>query len=311
MDNNIKKSDEELSYELTCLQQQAAPYTNTFSSLFKGLLGCGAVFFANFVFFNSTTILYMSLAAIVILVIILIPVGAKANFYTTKMHNIFMDNNIVKDVLCEFFKVLEYDKYKHINSRVFKDTNLMPTFDKISGGDYVKGIYRGSNIEFSDITLTGVSKGKSNSSIVFKGMWIVYDLDKEVPAKLLVRENIFDSKSGKYRQVKNDIATDNTFFNERYEVQTADPHTAFYILTPHFMERINNLNNRIGGRLYLNFQRKKVFIALNSNHNMFEIDYNSPNGQNIAHMRDKFRWEIRCIIDIIDELRQNKALFEE
>lgn len=47
---------------------------------------------------------------------------------------------------------------------------------------------------------------------------------------------------------------------------------AFYILTPHIIERIKLLSSKINGDIILSFIDNKLYIGINNKRNLYEIE---------------------------------------
>ena len=67
------------------------------------------------------------------------------------------------------------------------------------------------------------------------------------------------------------METENLAFNEQFQILTNDAHSAFYTLTPHFMEHILSADNMANGRTMLCFDEDRVHIAIDNNRDSFEI----------------------------------------
>lgn len=102
--------------------------------------------------------------------------------------------------------------------------------------------------------------------------------------------------------------TENTAFNKKYQILTDDPHTMFYILTPHFMEYIVSADTAANGQTNFCFTGDRVRVALQNTLDFFEIG-NIKSVSDIEGLRAKFRSEMRYIVGILDELLKNEFLF--
>ena len=102
---------------------------------------------------------------------------------------------------------------------------------------------------------------------------------------------------------------ENTAFNDRFLVTSADAHEAYYILTPHMMEYILTMAGRSGGEVYMAFLRGgKLHIAVKTERDFFELGKTKTN---IDELRSKFREEIKWFTDIIDILRVEDTLYKK
>jgi len=229
---------------------------------------------------------------------------------------LFLSEHVVRDILCEFFEVEQFRHDSHIPRAVIKDASLIRGFDNCYGSDLVTGRYKGVNFMFSDIrltieTTTVDSEGNTSTteSDVFKGTWFICNLTKDIPQKLTVRENSKKLLGKGFRNESKGIATENIEFNKRYEILCDKPHTAFYVLTPHFMEKITTANNQAGGRFFLCFHRNQVHMAVYNNRDFFDICRAST--KNVEVLREKSRSEMRYLTGLVDILIGNEFLFGE
>lgn len=213
---------------------------------------------------------------------------------------------IVTAALQEVFDEVEYLPHSHLDESVVYNTDMGFPFDvdKITGSDYVRGNYRGAEIEMSDmrlinITYTTDSKGRSHrqETTVFEGLWLICDFGKALSADLRLSE-----RSALFGKLAiGGIKTESEAFNQRFHIQSQSQHDAFYILTPHMMEYILSMDAKGGGDTYMRFLKEgKVHIAINSGRNAFEM---GSLNTDVAALRQKFVAEIRYVTDIIDELR--------
>ena len=133
------------------------------------------------------------------------------------------------------------------------------------------------------------------------------DFGKELSADLLVskaRKKV--PLLGKRR--KNKVESENAEFNKEFSIYSDSAHDAFYVLTPHMMEYIMEMNKKSQGNSYLRFQKDgKVHIAIDSGRDSFELG--SVKKINVQELREQFIEEIRYITDLIDELRLVDTLY--
>ncbi len=217
-----------------------------------------------------------------------------------------ISENLVRSALGSVFEDVQYDAFGHIPDSVVENTNMnFPfDFDEISGSDYVRATYQGLNVEMSDLTLVNVTTRVDSDghihhdrTTVFRGMWRICDFGKELAADLIISERTAIGKKLGLGGVK----TENEAFNKQFHIESGDEHTVFYVLTPHMMEYIVQMDAKGAGDTYMHYTRQgKVHIAINSKRDSFEIGHGKPD---VAALREKFLSEIRYVTDLIDELR--------
>jgi hypothetical protein len=219
--------------------------------------------------------------------------------------------NVTRAALEGLFTVEEYRPHQHIHSASISAADLVKDWNRISGSDFVRGQYKGHNIQFSDVKLEKETEytdddgdTRTRTELRFKGQWLVLELEKELPSPVLLRER----KGLLKGRAKSDVETENAAFNEKYLILTQDGHTAFYVLTPHFMEFLMRADEKVHGRSYFAFGGNTVDIALDTHRDLFEAGMKSA-AKDLDALRARQREEARFLTDILDELLQNEYLF--
>jgi len=96
---------------------------------------------------------------------------------------------------------------------------------------------------------------------------------------------------------------ENVAFNEQFNVLTEDPHTAFYILTPQFMEIILSARERAYDKKHMCFTGEHLHIAIDTESDFFEAR------RSVVALKARVQNEIDYIKNIIDEFLLNERLF--
>ncbi|MCD8089318.1 MAG: DUF3137 domain-containing protein [Clostridiales bacterium] len=229
-----------------------------------------------------------------------------------------ISDNIMPVILDGIFEEWEYKPKERLPDSIVKKVDLeIPHYVKIKGSDYIKAVYKGINIEMSDIefiderteTYTdskGETRIETRDVTVFKGLWFVCDFKKELEADLLLREKkAGENALGKVFKGKNTVQTESEAFNKKFVIRSADPHTVFYVLTPHMMEYILSMDEKAKGETHMRFCGSKVHIAINSGRDAFEID--NTDIKNPDKIKEDFSADLKYVTDLIDELRLSDA----
>jgi hypothetical protein len=130
-----------------------------------------------------------------------------------------------------------------------------------------------------------------------------FTFNKNFKGKLQVRERGFVTWFSKYKKVKMESMT----FNKKFTTYSTEDHTAFYILTPHLMEELLEMERARRGDFYFSFIDGEMFIALDNRRDNFELPTFAKIDESIG---DKFEHEFNIIKEIIDELKLNKNIFK-
>jgi hypothetical protein len=222
-----------------------------------------------------------------------------------------VSSNIVHGVLADTFELQLYAPGSYIAERTVRNSGLLQQpFNRISGSDLVEGTYRGVKFSFSDLHIqheTGSGKNRSVKTR-FHGQWLICGLAKDVPFRIMLRER--GGAIGAGKRAKSSIETENMDFNKRVHIETKDPHTAFYVLTPHFMEYILKAKKRANACTQMLFNGREVHIALHNGRDLFEpFGKNVFAMKNIQTLRMQMKWDVNYITGVIDELLLNENLF--
>jgi hypothetical protein len=197
---------------------------------------------------------------------------------------------------------------------------------EFTGSDYLKGKYKGCEVECCDFEVTKLTRkteidsdGQLTKSeeyeTLFKGQWMSCQLRKPVPGKVRVCETASRATLSplrfiageRARAIKGDVETENTAFNEKFQILD-DGHSALLILTPHFMEYVLSTDSKAHGRTRRCFSGDRVHIAVHNRKDLFEVK-KKKELNNIPALKERIQGELKYLTDILDELFQNDNLF--
>ena len=128
-------------------------------------------------------------------ILIILGLGGVVLLFLGLGHKIRLKNmvseNIVRAVLEEFFAMEMYSVNGHISDGLIRGASLVRGWDRIEGGDYVKGTYKGLDIQFSDVRLIQVETKRDDKgdetkteTDIFRGPWLVCDFGRRLPESL-------------------------------------------------------------------------------------------------------------------------------
>ena len=227
-----------------------------------------------------------------------------------------LSENIVSSVLSEVFDDVEYNAFGRISDKTLESAGMVFPFshESMRGSDYVKGTYKGLNVELSDVELIHVTdyydeeleQWKQTEEKVFQGQWLVCDFGKELVGEVHLSEG---GRKLRKQHKNNSVEMENAAFNDRFLVTAENAEEAYYILTPHMMEYILSMAGKSGGDVYLSFLRGgKLHIAVQTGKDFFEL---GKSAAKVDELRQKFLRELRWFTDIIDELRVEETLYKK
>ena len=227
-----------------------------------------------------------------------------------------LSDNIVSGVLNEVFENVEYNAFGRIPSAQVKDAGMVFPFeyDSVRGSDYIKGTYKGLNVELSDVELCHVvshydeemQQWRDEEQKVFMGQWLICDFGKELSGEVHLSAN---AKALRKQRRDDSVEMENPAFNDRFLVTAADAQEAYYLLTPHMMEYILTAAGKAGGEVYMAFLRGgRLHIAVKTGRDFFELGKSQANADGL---RQKFLGELCWFTDIIDALRLEDSLYRK
>lgn len=165
--------------------------------------------------------------------------------------------------------------------------------------DLITAEYLDVQFKMCDIHLEEVrGSGKDKSVVtVFKGPYMEFDFNKDFIGKVQVREKSKATLFSDYERIE----MESVEFNKVFKVYSTVDHTTFYILTPHIMEKLIELEKENHGRFYFSFIDGKMYIALDNRKDNFELSIVRKINKSV----EIFEKQLSIIIDIIEEMKLN------
>ena len=209
---------------------------------------------------------------------------------------------------------VNFDLDHGIDREIIADTQMMHMGDRFTSNDYISGQYKGVNFEYSDVHIEDEcedSEGRTYYVTLFRGQWFIFDFNKTFKSNLQICESDFRNAKRnswfgpeKYKKVE----LEDIDFNKKFKVFAQNNLEAFYILTPHTIERIKTLNNNTYGSLLFCFIDNKLHVGLHSGKDSFEASIFKTIDENKE--KSKVSQEIDTILNFIDVLNLDNTLFK-
>ncbi|MCL1895545.1 MAG: DUF3137 domain-containing protein [Clostridiales bacterium] len=215
-------------------------------------------------------------------------------------------DNIIRAVLEDRFELSAYDPTGHIAENQVNVSGLVEAWNTISGSNHVEGKYKGAGFSFSEIILTDRGEGSDDkTNRRFNGQWLVFEMNKELPSPLLLRERV-----GIGKLAKSNVETQNTAFNKKFRILAQDPQMASYVLTPQFMDFLLGMGQKGGVVLYAGFVGHQCHIALHSDWKLFNMNAVKTRGGDYAGLlRARIEQDVQFMTGIMDGLLSHRHLF--
>jgi len=275
------------------------------------------IYNAILLFFCGILFLIFRYTAPIIFIMFLVATLAFFVIFTLPKKNSFkksFKHEIVEAVLRTIFTDLYFEPKQGISKKVIADTGMMRMGNRYSSDDFIRGKYKDTGFEQSDVCIQQVTSDGKHTSVTtyFKGRWMIFDFNKNFASDLQVRESGFyyaKRKGGWFsseeKMAKLDL--EDQEFNRCFDVYAQNEHEAYYILTPHIMQSMKNLRDRTDGKLLLCFVKSKLHVGVNSNKNAFEPSILRPvNTAVINSIKD----EISIITRFVDELKLYRDIYK-
>ena len=233
----------------------------------------------------------------------------------------FIGEHVTRSVLSEFMELETFLPNDYIDEDIIDDLSILPSHNRTQGSDYISGVYKGNPLQFCDLLLQQVtSTGKTTTVVtVFEGQLVAYGLKKQLNGYLEVQKRTAGKAGGFLKRLRDwgtsvgkgrdfeSVEMENEAFNEMFDVRAEDPHNAFLVLTPQFMERLMEVNERAETNFC--FTSNTLFMAVASKENRFEIDDAISTEADLERLKNQLRYDFRATTSLLDILRNNEYLF--
>lgn len=178
---------------------------------------------------------------------------------------------------------------------VFK-SNILRKFTKYKSEDYLAGCINGKSFESADVLITEVvSTGKTTTEIIrFLGRLFVVDFDKKFEHDVYISTDGNHTPAIKSELTK--VKTESIEFNKKFKIYSESEHSAFYLLTPRFMEHIEKFS-KVAKHVMFAFKNQKAYIAVYTERDTFNVKFSDTIDENYI---ENVRVELKLLEDLID-----------
>lgn len=146
--------------------------------------------------------------------------------------------------------------------------------------DLLTGKYQNVKFSYGDVETKYMSHSGKRQEIrtIFEGQVMVFssfDSTKTSFGHLQIFEKEFLSNLRGWT-AQHKIQTEDEVFNKRFQVFAADPHNAFYILTPRMLEQIIRFADRLGEQIAITFTGPFMYVAICRTRSLFNGYVDKP-----------------------------------
>ena len=245
---------------------------------------------------------------------VLAGVITKALYEPIKKYSESYKDTFVVSELENTFNNLIYKPFEGIDELVLKSTGMIRTGNTYDSNDYIEADYNGVHFKQADVCLS--NQGRNGKTIIFQGRWMIFDFNKEFKTNMQILHKSFSASSNpnglffnKNELKYNDIKVENDQFNNAFIIRAQDEHNAYYILTPHFMEKMLQVSSDVGKSMMFCFMNNQLYVAINTHKDSFE--HSAFSKIDPAVEKEEIVKDISLITEFVDELNLDRKLFKE
>lgn len=187
---------------------------------------------------------------------------------------------------------------------------MINTYDRYYSNDLVSAKYKNIKFEQSDIRIEKKETDRDRETsydIKFLGKLMIFDFNKKFMANIQVASNGFEARKLPYRKKFESIEIEDEEFNKMFSVYSDNQHDAFYIITPHFAEKLKNISLELNCEVMFCFIDSRLYIFVNNYENAFE--FNTLEEIDKERILDRITKDIDYIISFVDELDLENDIF--
>lgn len=162
----------------------------------------------------------------------------------------------------------------------------------ISSYDLLKAKYGNTKIKYAYCHV--ITKSRRGHRVHFSGKVIEIDFPKKIDGYVsLTQPKLIYKFDG-----IDEIVVENMEFDENFNVYSNVPHSVFFILTPHYMEKLINLNVKYKKEIKIYFYDSKLVISINDNYNSLRT-YDTYSSQDLKKIEKNIDNLVKLIKDFV------------
>jgi len=204
-------------------------------------------------------------------------------------------NHHVRKMIDSIIPGLTFIPEKGFDENKVFESKVLKRFTTYKSEDYLSGTIQGKNFESADIKIEQVvSTGKSTTRIIrFLGRLFIVDFQKKFEHDVYISTDKIHNQSIFSEDKK--IKTESIEFNKKFSIFSESQHSAFYLLTPRFMEKLEAFS-KIAKHVMFAFKDDKAYIALHTERDAFNIKFSDTIDENYIEF---VKEELKLLEDLI------------
>ena len=258
----------------------------------------------------------ISFIELIFSLIIVMYIKSKANDKDIEKFYKDFKNVFVLKSLNNIFTDIKYYPEKGFSKNFIKNIGMLYTGDSYNSNDYISGKYKDIAFEQSDIHIEEKyieedADGEKEEvwKTIFLGRLMIFDFNKPFKTNIQVASYRFEAESLPWSKKFSRVEMEDAEFNNTFNVYAESEHEAFYVLTPHFMEKLKTITKKINCGIMFCFVDNKLHIAVDNEKDSFE--YNVFERIDEIKIEKEITNDIKLITDFIDELNLDNELFKK
>lgn len=258
----------------------------------------------------------ISFIELIFCLIIVMYIKSKANDKDIEKFYKEFKNVFVLKSLNNIFTDIKYYPEKGFSKNFIKNIGMLYTGDSYNSNDYISGKYKDIAFEQSDIHIEEKyieedADGEKEEvwKTIFLGRLMIFDFNKPFKTNIQVASYRFEAESLPWSKKFSRVEMEDAEFNNTFNVYAESEHEAFYVLTPHFMEKLKTITKKINCGIMFCFVDNKLHIAVDNEKDSFEYNVFEPIDE--IKIEKEITNDIKLITDFIDELNLDNELFKK
>ncbi len=305
--NQREIQHQDLAAEIEAQRKKGKPFTILGLMFLVGgvLLLIVAIFtYGTIALGEEGTAMALTVTALLIVGAILLFVG---DIFKKRIDRL-IGETIVQKALSSFITNISYNKKDFIPKSTLKQSQLLKGFHRVTGSDLTQGQYKGVPVTLSDIEIyKTVSENESSNStgrkvVFFKGQWILMELKKEVPGEIRIWSKAIAPK------IKKAFATEDTAFNEKYQVEIKGDEALSLTLSSNLRQRIEALSDLVGAGIMVALIGNEAHLAVYNGKDYFEVSGKKKDLQNLEAIETRMGAEATTLQQILEIFTQENHL---
>jgi len=219
-------------------------------------------------------------------------------------------NEVLTGLIDTFVEDGHFDPHQGLSQSQVYSTEFLKRADRFHSEDFLSGKMEGVEFVSSDVKLEErhVEHTKNGTrtyyETYFLGRIFIFDFNKPFDGYLQVLEHGRPKKNRGYNKVK----LESVQFNKKFKTFTTSDHSAFYVLTPHFMEALMSFEQKNKGSVSFSFIDNYLYIGVNNFKDTFELQMFRKLDESVF---EEFKRDLLVIQDVVKELRLNNNIFKK